>query len=302
MAISTYSNVRSADVSPNDIDAYYTYVPNRETTPSTTAIAIDASTIVTPVMNPAHTNEVLGGLFNLKLDASIFNAIGIYNIYLRPKQVRVNIVQCGVLASLPDVKGIVIDTQNFMGLQLPGALANNNALVGYSIEFVQNDTTKLLNTSRIITSSNKCSIVQENISNSTAKAERYRFDNSGSLLFLTVTPSSTTGVKPSDSPFIGVPNQQIIISNTAFDPIVFEISLVQDTIETLSYALYGNQVRSLDGTYTIYDKNNLIYKQYNLFEIKDQFTGEALHDVRQVKTIIDESKDFATITAGVIII
>jgi hypothetical protein len=53
--------------------------------------------------------------------------------------------------------------------------------------------------------------------------------------------------------------------------------MVQHDIETIAYSLFGNQTKSLDdGIYTIYNFNNDIYKQYNLYEIKDVYSGHYL--------------------------
>ena len=60
--------------------------------------------------------------------------------------------------------------------------------------------------------------------------------------------------------------------------------------------LYGNQSKSVsDGVYTIYDGSNNIYKQFNLFEIKDEF-NETLFEVREERDEIDETKNFDDIT------
>jgi hypothetical protein len=73
--------------------------------------------------------------------------------------------------------------------------------------------------------------------------------------------------------------------------------MVEHDFDTLSYGLFGNQIKSIvDGKYTIYDNENNIYKQYNLYEIQDQFTGEPLHEVREELSDIDFTKNFATIT------
>ena len=37
-------------------------------------------------------------------------------------------------------------------------------------------------------------------------------------------------------------------------------------------------------------------KQYNLYEVQDQFSGEPLYEIRENKTNIDETKGFDTIT------
>jgi hypothetical protein len=62
--------------------------------------------------------------------------------------------------------------------------------------------------------------------------------------------------------------------------------------------LYGNQTKAVSqGIYTIYDNNNdnAIYKQFNLYEIKDDIQ-ETLYEVRENRTDIDETLNFDTIT------
>ena len=72
--------------------------------------------------------------------------------------------------------------------------------------------------------------------------------------------------------------------------------MVEHDETTLSYALYGNQSKSVsDGIYTIYNGDNVIYKQFNLFEIKDEF-NETLYEVREERDDIDENKNFDDIT------
>jgi len=78
---------------------------------------------------------------------------------------------------------------------------------------------------------------------------------------------------------------------------MLEIEMVEYDDETLAYALYSNQTKSLDdGIYTIYNFGNQIYKQYNLYEVKDQFSGKPLYEVREQKFTIDPTKDFDDIT------
>jgi hypothetical protein len=96
---------------------------------------------------------------------------------------------------------------------------------------------------------------------------------------------------------IGQPNQEIIITNTFFNPITLDIEVAEHDFSTLAIALYGNQTKSIeDGIYTYYDSQNNIYKQYNLYEIRDQF-NELLYEVRQDRgTNVDFSKNFTNIT------
>ena len=77
-----------------------------------------------------------------------------------------------------------------------------------------------------------------------------------------------------------------------------EIELVEHDISTLAIGIFGNQTKSInDGIYTMYDSTNNIYKQYNLFEIRDQF-NQLLFEVRQDRgNNIDFSKNFANITS-----
>jgi hypothetical protein len=216
-------------------------------------------------------------------------------LVVRPIEIRTLITDCGVLSALPNVNGIVIDLNN-----VPQQFRNkfiNQGLVGFRVEYLNNDGTKIPNFFRIVTSSFFCEPVVTNLTNTSEKAIRYRYvDGSSNLMFLTLTPSAAPTNKPSAVPFIGQPNQSIIITNTFFDPQTIEIELVEHDASTLALALYGNQTKSMeDGIYTIYDSDNNIYKQYNLFEIRNEFS-ELLYEVRQNRgDNIDFSKNFNTI-------
>jgi hypothetical protein len=160
------------------------------------------------------------------------------------------------------------------------------------------DGSKIPNFFRIVTSSFYCEPVVVNQTNTTQKAIRYRYvDGASNLIFLTLTPSSSPTNRPNATPFIGQPGQSIVISNTFFNPTTIEIDMVEYDVSSLAIALYGNQTKSIeDGVYTIYDSQNNIYKQYNLYEIRDQF-NELLYEVRQDRgSNIDYTKNFTTIT------
>jgi hypothetical protein len=97
-------------------------------------------------------------------------------------------------------------------------------------------------------------------------------------------------------PFIGEPGQTIILTNTFFNPTTVEIEMVEHDASTLAHALYGDQTKAIaPGIYTIYDKDKNIYKQYNLFEIKDEF-NETLYEVREERTSVDETLNLDNIT------
>lgn len=302
MAVGSYGTIRPADVSPADVDIFYHYVSGRTASAEVQFEKLDNSQdILTPVFHNANTGgnadtEILGGLYNLKLESSRFSELGIYTLYLRPKQIRTVVSDCGVLSSLPSVRGLVIDLNS-----IDPADRNKfvpQGLVGYRIEYLDADSgAKIPNFFRIVTSSFYCEPVTSNLSNSSQKAIRYRYsDITTNLMFLTLTPSSSPTSRPNTIPFIGQPNQSIILSNTFFNPVMLEIDMVEHDATTLAHALYGNQSKSVeDGIYTIYDQNNNIYKQYNLYEIKDD-VNETLYEIRENRNNIDESLNFDVIT------
>jgi hypothetical protein len=301
MALGTYGITRPADMSPEDVEIILNYTPSRDVTDNFVLTKLDAASILTPYFNNNSTggnpNEILGGLYNLKLPATEFNRLGIYTLYIRPAQIRTTITDCGVLSALPNVKGIIIDLNN-----VPSQYRNkfvNQGLVGFRIEYLNQDGTKIPNFYRIITSSFYCEPVVTNQVNSSQKAIRYRYVENGSdLLFCTVSPSSAPTNKPSATPFIGQPNQSIIITNTFFNPMTIDIQVAEQDIDTLGIALYGNQTKSIeDGIYTIYDSANNIYQQYNLYEIRDEFNA-LLYEVQQNRgDYIDFSKNFTNIVS-----
>jgi hypothetical protein len=300
MALGTYGITRPADMAPEDVEIIMVYTPSRDFTSNPVIKKLNASQILTPYFNNANTgggtNEILGGLYNMKLPATEFNKVGIYTLMVRPVQIRTNLTDCGVLAALPSVKGLVIDTNN-VDSQFRNRFVSQG-LVGYRVEYLNSDGTKIPNFFRIITSSFFCEPVVQNLTNSSQKAIRYRYsDNNTNLLFCTLSPSSAPTNKTNATPYIGQPNQDVIITNTFFNPITLDIEIAEHDFSTLAIALYGNQTKSMDdGIYTLYDNANNIYKQYNLYEIRDQF-NELLYEVRQDRgDNIDFSKNFTNIT------
>ena len=301
MALGTYGTVRPADMSPQDVEIILNYTPSRDVTTNFVLTKLNAQDILTPYFHSSTTGgnadvEILGGLYNLKLPAEEFNKIGIYTLYIRPVEIRTTITDCGVLSSLPNVKGIIIDLN-----AVPQEYRNrfiNQGLIGYRIEYLNSDGTKIPNFYRVVTSAFYCEPVVTNLSNSSQKAIRYRYVDGGSdLIFCTVSPSSAPSNKANATPFIGQPNQNIVMTNTFFNPISVDVELAEHDIDTLAIALYGNQTKSMeDGIYTMYDSNLNIYKQYNLYEIRDEF-NDLLYEVRQDRdNNIDFSKNFNNIT------
>ena len=298
MATGNYGTIRPADVSVEDVEIFYSYTPNRESITSVELFPLDPSQVLIPASDPNNVTEIFGGLYTLKLPTTVFGTKGFYNIIIRPKQIRTTIQDCSVLIDNQDVKGIVFDI-NQIPLEFQNRFENGN-LVGYRVEYLKEQSgtgqDKIQNLFRIITSNNRALPVTQSQGNSNA-SEAYTFNNNSTSVFCTVSPSSAPAIKPNAVPFIGNPQQDVIITNTFFDPVMLEIEMVEFDDETLAYALFSNQTKSLeDGIYTIYNFGNQIYRQYNLYEVKDQFTGKPLYEVREQKFTIDPTKDFDDIT------
>ena len=305
MSTGNYGIVRSADISPSDCEIFKHYTPSRGVVGDATLKKLDPNEVLIKMNNPNNkqsgVSEIFGGLYTLKLPAAEFTDKGIYTIVIKPVEIRTTITDCGVLSAFPNVKGLVIDTT-----KVPQDYANlfeNGGLNGYRIEYLSVDTNaserKIKNFFRLVTSNNKVEPVNSNLSNSNQKALRYRFNDNSNLTFLTVSPSSSPNVKPNALPYIGETNQEIIITNTYFNPVMIEVEMVEHDIETLAYGILGPQTKSLeDGIYTVYNFNNPpeIYKQWNLYEIKDKFSGKPLFEVREEKTNIDFTKRFDDIS------
>lgn len=303
MATGTYGIVRPADISPSDVEIFYTFSASRDKIGNNLVKIPNTSDVLLKLDNPnkyqsgVNSFEMFGGMYTLKLPVNIFSSIGIYTIIIKPAEIRTSIVDTGVLSSFPDIKGVLFDLAS-----VPPDFASkfeNNGLVGYRIEYLDTAAVdaKINNLFRVITSNNRAEPVNQNLTNSNQKAIRYRFNDNATLTFCTVSPNSASNVQPNVFPFIGSPAQPVIITNTFFNPIMIEVEMVEHDIQTIAYALFGNQTKSLDdGVYTIYNFNNQIYKQYDLYEVKDKFSGKPLFEVREVKNNVDFSKSFNTIT------
>ena len=238
MATGNYGVVRPADVSIDDIQIFYTYSPNRNSPPQP-LVELSAVETLSNFSSPSVTNgnfNLFPGLYNLSLPENNFSQKGFYNVVIKPREIILNITDCGVLSSSPNVKGIVLDTNN-----LPSNLSTANALIGYRIEYFNNSNgDKTRNLFRIITSSNRVEPVNQNLSNTSQKGIRYRYKDNGNLLFCTLTPTSSANTLPNKLPFIGEPGQNIVLTNTFFNPVFLEIEMTEYDLDTLSYGIYGN--------------------------------------------------------------
>lgn len=297
MATGTFGIVRPADVDTRDVESFYTYIKDRTEVPSS-VIRLNPDEILFKLDHPETPNRILGGLYNLRLPTTTFNELGIYTVYIRPKEISLKILDCGVLAAKPDIKGIIIDLNTVPAEDL--YRFENNGLVGYRVEYLNTTNSterKVQNLFRIITSCFRVEPISDNLTSTTQKSIKYRINENSTLVFCTLTPSTAFNLKPNVYPYIGVPNQDIILSNTFFDPITMEIEMVEHDFDTLAIGVFGNQAKDIkNGTRTYYDSENEIYKQYNEYVIKDTFNDEELYEVKEEKEDIDFTQEFDRIT------
>lgn len=285
----TYGSVRPSivDVS-NDVEIFYHYRPTRNSEDgmfSSFKKVNDVSSMLS-ICNfedekGSETDLRLPGMYNLSLPVSIFGWVGFYTIYIRPKEIKAKIMDIGVLAAYTDINGIII---NMNEQQDQNTLFQNDSLNGYRIDYFEDDggTLKRQDYYRIITGCNRCEPITQNLSSSSSNSNGYRFNSSGTLCFLTVTPNSSPSYKAGETPFIGAPNQVIRISNTKFDPVMLEVEICRHDIETLNTAIDGNQIRSLDnGLLTTYNEDGEIYSQKEFYSLKDNYTQNDTYEVKK---------------------
>ncbi len=272
---STYGIVKPSVVTADDVDIFYNYKPyrNSEEEEYVTWKKLDSNQVFSPsvIDDSTLTDTRLPGMYNLKLPATVFGSKGFYTVYIKPKEIKCQIKDVGTLLAYPDIRGLVIDTDSLTNGR---ALFTDDNLTGYRIDYYESG--KRQSYYRIVTSSNLCEVVS---------SHQYRFNNSSSLSFVTVTPSTAPSFKANAKPFIGIPNQEIALVNTKFDPVALEINMVDHDIETISIMLEGEQVRNLDnGRVTTYNFEGEPYHQDEFSTIKDSYTGSSVAELKQDTT------------------
>ena len=296
---STYGIVKSALVDPSqDVDVFYHYRPSRSSEDTSFKQFKKISDVSSIFSNSEFENTDepdmrLPGMYNLNLPVSLFGKKGIYTIYIKPKEIRCTIKDVGSLAAYPDVKGIVIDMNEVENQTLFAA----DKLVGYRVEYFEYEGSGLRRQQyyRLITSNNMCEPVSQHLTSANTNANCYRINGSGSLCFMTLTPSTSPSFKSNSKPYIGTPNQKIVITNTKFDPVMIELEMTDHDIETLSIMAEGEQVRNLEnGRVSTYNFEGEIYKQVEHFTVKDNYTKNSVAEVKVDKSDnIDTSLDLA---------
>ena len=228
-------------------------------------------------------DEYVEGMYNLQLPLSEFNKKGFYTIYIKPKEIEATITDVGTLTAFPNVRGIVLDTTQIKNESIKTKAQKNNELVGYRIIYLD-ENGKRQGYYRIITSSNKCEPVVSAPNSSSDKSYTYRYEDSSSLIFVTLSPSSAPTFKDNALPYIGKPTQRILLVNTLFEPIQIDLEMTTHDFDTVSYMLEGSQLRDLDnGLVTTYNNNDEIYAQHEMYTLKSQYTGDPVFEIKRNK-------------------
>jgi hypothetical protein len=277
-----FGTKKPAQITSNDVDIYYYYRPSRSTESADFANfkKLNSSLLAASNAEDDSGSQIpLMGMYDLRLPLSVFGSVGIYTIYIKPREIKGVITDVSTLAAYPNIKGVVLDANDFETSD--ATIFANNGLVGYRIEYYDTESgTDKQDYYRIITSNNKCEPVAQNLNDSSQKGIRYRFNESSTLTFCTVTPSTSMSFKSSNTPYIGVTSQKVALVNTKFNPVMLEIEIVDHDIETISTMLEGDQSRNMDsGLITTYTKDGGIYHQANLLTVVNSDEG-INHDVK----------------------
>ena len=292
MSIGAYGTVIPIHIAnvdiPNLVDIYFTYHESRtyDSLSNGEFKHLDSSVLTQArrEMDDSSADVYIEGMYNLQLPISEFNKKGFYTVYIKPKEIEAVITDIGNLTAFPNVRGIVLDTAQISNSSIRSKARTNNELVGYRIVYLD-ENGRRQDYYRIITSSNKCEPVIQAPNSSSDKSYTYRYEDSSSLIFVTVSPSSAPTFKSNATPYIGKPTQKILLVNTLFEPIQIDIEMTTHDADTISYMLENSQLRDLDnGLVTTFNDENEIYHQSEHFTLKDQYTRAPVYEVKENKT------------------
>lgn len=282
-----YGTKRPANITSDDVDIFYSYRPSRaeDSAEYSTFKKLDSKLLMNTSGKTDNSNvEVLPGMFDLRLPLDIFGNVGIYTIYIKPKEIRTTILHISTLAAYPDVRGLVLDTNGM----------SNGSLVGYRIEYF-NESGDREDDFRIITSNNRCEPVAQVFNDATQNGVRYRFNDAASLMFCTVTPSTSLSFNNNTLPNIGAVGQEIALINTKFNPLCIEVEMVENDAETIATMLNGDQIRDLEhATITTFNKNHEPFSQFSYYTSKNKL-GKALYEVKVKEEATESSLDYDAI-------
>jgi len=271
------------------VDIFYSYSPTRNSTDvDRTSFTRVARSEVSSFLSNIRTSDedvldnIVDGLYNLKLPANIFAKKGFYTIYIKPREVQVQIADVSILKDFDSVRGVVLDLKT-----LPDEIKNdasvNNGLVGYRMILMDGDTRS--RDVRIVTSNNKCQPITSVANNTNSRSWSYQYNDNSSLTFVTFTPSTALSFKANSTPYIGRATQNVYFVNTLFEPVCIELEMVTNDADTLATMIGGSQLRDLNnGLITTYDEDNNIFMQHEMSTLKRTETGTPQYEIREKRT------------------
>lgn len=288
MATGVYGISVPSNVDASMVDIFYSYRSTRNSDNTNNSVFTKLpSGILTKALYEGDentTDDTLEGMYNLKLPLEYFSQKGFYSVYIKPKEYPAVITDVSTLTAYPNIKGIILDSNSVNDTTMKNRILNNNALVGWRIIYID-DSGDRQDYYRLITSNNKCEPIVMASNGSSDKSYTYRYNESSTLSFLTLTPSTAPSFKSNAAPYIGKPTQKILLVNTSFEPILLDLELVDHDVDTISTMLEGSQLRSLEnGLVTTFNDDNEIYNQAEHFTLKDSNTGNPIYEVKQKKT------------------
>lgn len=304
MSVGAYGQTIPIYIKPTEVndsvDIFYAYHETRtyDAVKNSQFFRLDSS-VLQPCRRDMNGNsgvidDVIEGMYTLQLPLNVFNKKGFYTVYIQPKEVEAKIIDVGNLMAFPNVRGIVLDTEDIKNQVLKTRAKDNDALIGYRV-ILLDDTGNRMPYYRIVTSSNKTEAVIQAPNSSSDKSVAYRYDDGSSYIFMTLSPTTANSFKPNSIPYIGKPGQRIILVNTLFEPIAIDIEMETHNADTISWMLENSQLRDLDnGLVTTYNDRDEIYEQHEHYTLKDQTSGVPVFEVKKKR---DGNIDFTqTIT------
>ena len=297
MSLGTYGttipiNINDTDIT-NLVDIYYCYHESRvyDSLEDSTFKKLDSGSLKQSKRETEdsagtsiESDNILEGMYNLQLPLTEFNKKGFYTVYIKPKEIPAVIADVGYLSAYQDVRGIVIDTERISDTYMQTLARTNGSLIGYRIVYFD-DSNIRQDYYRVITSNNKCEPIIQAPNSSSDKSYSYRYNESSTFTFITVSPSSAPNFKSNATPYIGKPTQKILLVNTLFEPVKLDIEMVDHDLETVSTMLENSQLRDLDnGLVTTFNNDNEIYHQAEHFTLKDTTTGNPVYEVKEKRT------------------
>lgn len=294
MSLIPYGNTIPANISIEDIDLQFTYQHDLNVEPESIQV-LNAQDFIKKTFDPNNVNENNAGVYRLSIPASFYanRGLGYYYFYLRPKKIRVIIKDCAYLEDV-NLKGLIFDL-NEMDSYAKNIFQKENNLVGYLIQYInQTNTGDRLapNLFRIVTSNYRANPISGSINNNqNQNGIRYRLNSNSSLVFVTVSPSTQSGISNNETLFIGNPAQEVIVSNTNFNPKLIPIQITDVDEKSLLYGIFGDQTFNYEnGIRTWFDEEGNIFKQKDEYTIKDEY-GNPLKKISKERTEINFNEE-----------